>query len=391
MRRRHCIGALQHRRRSQRRASCRLEQLRAHAPRWAIPTRRDRRLQRLAASEGARIMHLLSHLGRATLDNSRMHGARGERIGAISRVARSASATGSRSSSGSSISADTKGVGSSRAGIRLEVIVQAVVVGMIVMLAGTLPRNFLFAANLKYFTSVPWAVPVTAVYLFFFWRYLDGAGPPESTADARRTLLRGKKIPARMWAWSLIAGGLGIVALVLALRILNRVVLLPQQTLPDLSKVPRLTVLPLLLMAAPVAGVVEEAAFRGYMQGPVERRSGLLIAILITGTMFAIAHLDFTLILWPYYVAVAAIYGTVTYMTKSIFPAVVLHTGGNIFSNLDLYLHGQAEWQAPSNASALIWKTGADTSFWISMTLFIVVTSAMALAYTRLARATRGD
>ena len=81
-------------------------------------------------------------------------------------------------------------------------------------------------------------------------------------------------------------------------------VLLPPQRLPDLGNVPESTVIALLLMAAPVAGIVEEAAFRGYMQGPIERRHGLLVAILITGTMFAVAHLDFTLILWPYYVAV---------------------------------------------------------------------------------------
>lgn len=65
-------------------------------------------------------------------------------------------------------------------------------------------------------------------------------------------------------------------------------------------------------MGAPVAGIVEEAAFRGYMQAPIERRDGLVVAILITGSMFALAHLDFTWILWPYYVVVAAIYATVT-------------------------------------------------------------------------------
>jgi hypothetical protein len=99
--------------------------------------------------------------------------------------------------------------------------------------------------------------------------------------------------------------------------------MLPQQRLPNLVQVPEVTVLSLLLMAAPVAGTVEEAAFRGYMQGPIERRYGLTVAILVTGTMFAVAHLDFTLILWPYYVAVTAIYGTVTYLTESILPAVV--------------------------------------------------------------------
>jgi len=107
------------------------------------------------------------------------------------------------------------------------------------------------------------------------------------------------------WRYALLAGGLGIVALVLALRVANRLVVLPLQRLPDLAQVPKVTVLSLLLIAAPVAGVVEEAAFRGYMQGPIERRRGLAVAILITGTMFAVAHLDFTLLLWPYYVAAA--------------------------------------------------------------------------------------
>jgi membrane protease YdiL (CAAX protease family) len=186
--------------------------------------------------------------------------------------------------------------------------------------------------------------------------------------------------------WSLVAGGLGIVALVLALHVMNRLVVLPQQQLPDLSHIPSITILSLLLMAAPVAGVIEEAAFRGYMQGPIERRYGLTVGILITGTMFAVAHLDFTPILWPYYVAVAAIYGTVTYLTNSIQPAVVLHTGGNIYSNFDLWVRGQAEWQASSGPTALVWKTGVDASFWISGIALLVTAAAMVWAYFVLAK-----
>jgi len=115
----------------------------------------------------------------------------------------------------------------------------------------------------------------------------------------------------------------------------------------------------------------------------------LLVAILVTGTMFAVAHLDFTLVLWPYYVAVAAIYGSVTYLTNSILPAVVLHTGGNTFSNLDLWLHGQAEWQAAAGNTTLIWESGVDRAFWISTVVLLAVAAATALAYFRLARVAR--
>jgi membrane protease YdiL (CAAX protease family) len=268
-------------------------------------------------------------------------------------------------------------------------IVQAVLIGMLIVLAGTIPRNLIFAANLRYYPSLPWAVPLIAVYLWFFWRYLNGAGPPESTAEARHTSLRANRVSGHAWAWAILAGGLGILTLVLALRVANRLVMLPQQQFPELAQVPKMTVLSLLLMAAPVPGIVEEAAFRGYMQGPIERRYGLVVAILVTGTMFAVAHLVFTLILWPYYVAVSAIYGTVTCLTKSILPALVLHTGGNIYSNIDLWLHGQAEWQSSSGRPALIWETGTDESFWISINALLSVGTVMVWAYFKLASAAR--
>ena len=268
-------------------------------------------------------------------------------------------------------------------------ITQAIGLGMVVMLVGTIPRNIMFAANLRYLASLPWAVPVTAVYLWLFWRYLRGDGPPSSTRDVRRVSLRANAVSSRLFVLALLAGGLGIAALVLALRVIGRLVALPSQQLPDLSHVPAVTVWSLLLMAAPIAGLVEEAAFRGYMQGPIERHHGLFVAILVTGTMFAVAHLDFTLILWPYYVAVAAIYGTVTSLTNSVWPAIVLHTGGNIYSNVDLLLHGRAEWQASSDGSELIWATGIDTAFAGAVAALLVTAAVTVLAYVALARAAR--
>jgi membrane protease YdiL (CAAX protease family) len=268
-------------------------------------------------------------------------------------------------------------------------ILQAVLTGMLVLLAGTIPRNLLFVANLRFHPGVPWAVPLTAAYLWFFWQYLRGVEHSETAAQGRGAGLRAHRVDGRVWAWSLLAGGLGVVALVLALRVANRLVVLPPQQLPAFTQVPETTVLALLVFAAPVAGIVEEAAFRGFMQGPIERRHGLVVAILITGTMFALAHLDFTPILWPYYLAVAAIYGTVTHLTNSILPAVVLHTGGNLYSNLDLWMHGQAEWQASTGSTLLIWRTGVDSSFWWMSIGLLLTAAATAWAFSRLAFTTR--
>ena len=124
------------------------------------------------------------------------------------------------------------------------VIARAVVVGIVVLLAGTpLPRNAAFAANLRFGASLPWSAPLMAAYVWFFWRYAGGWGPPEATAEERRASSRAGRVPAPVWAWSLLTGLIGIVTLVLALRFANRLVVLPEQTLPDLRGAPRSTVL----------------------------------------------------------------------------------------------------------------------------------------------------
>ena len=269
------------------------------------------------------------------------------------------------------------------------IVFQAILTGVLVLLAGTIPRNILFAANLRYYPVLPWAVPLTALYVWWLWRYLQGSGTPRPAKQDWRRELRAGAIAPSVWAWALLAGGTAIVALVLALRIANRLVVLPLQQLPDVSSTPAITIVSLLLIAAPVAAIIEEAAFRGYMQGPIERRYGLIVAILITGTMFAVVHLDFTLILWPYYVAVAAIYGTVTYLAKSILPAIALHTGGNLYSNFDLWLHGQAEWQSAGGPAALIWTNGTDALFWMTSASFVMAATFAMWSYVHLARVTR--
>ena len=78
-------------------------------------------------------------------------------------------------------------------------------------------------------------------------------------------------------------------------------------------------------------------------------------------------------------------------LTGSILPAVALHTSGNIYSNFDLWRHGQAEWQAASEPTALIWQSGTDASFWMSSVTLFIVGTAMVWAFARLKGATRVD
>jgi len=147
-------------------------------------------------------------------------------------------------------------------------------------------------------------------------------------------------------------------------------------------------------MASIVAGVTEEAGFRGYMQGPIERRYGLALAILINGTVFGLLHFlnhpDQVLTMLPYYIAVAAVYGGLTWATDSILPALALHAGGDVWSLTRLWMTGRPEWQTTSTAPALVWDTGPDVAFIVSAIACVGLT-AITVASCRSLRRGRGD
>ena len=167
----------------------------------------------------------------------------------------------------------------------MSTILAAIGIGVLVLLAGNMPFNVLRVWNFEIGVAVPWAV-----------------------------------LPA--------AGLVGFGALVTLLAFAARLVALPASS-PIVTPpgMPIATALALIVMASIVAGVTEEAAFRGYMQGPIERRYGLAAAILVNGTLFGLLHFPShpadVLPMLPYYLAVSAVYGGLTWAANSILPALV--------------------------------------------------------------------
>jgi membrane protease YdiL (CAAX protease family) len=143
-------------------------------------------------------------------------------------------------------------------------------------------------------------------------------------------------------------------------------------------------------MGSLVAGVVEEIAFRGYLQGPIERRHGPVAAILITGLLFAIAHFTHREVTWavvPYLMAAAAVYGAIAYLTNSILPGIVLHAGGDVFLGLAALATGASEWRGAAAPQRLVWETGIDASFSFSLIALLFVTALAMMAFWSLAAA----
>jgi len=277
--------------------------------------------------------------------------------------------------------------------LRVPVAGRAVLVGLAVAAAGTIPWVALVSANTRYLSTLPWAVPLMAIYLWSYWRYFGrGAGWPRSTAAARRRNARANPLPGDAWGLALAAGMLGLVGVLLLQGVLSRLVALPRQRDLDASAYPVVTVLLWVVMSAVVVGVVEETSFRGYLQRPIERRHGPVIAILITGSLFGLAHFghpEVGVVLLPFYITVAAVYGALAYFTDSTLPGMVLHAGGNMFSAFDLFTRGRSEWQLTVAVEPLVWESGPDAAFWGNVAALLIVGALTVGVYSSLARATR--
>jgi membrane protease YdiL (CAAX protease family) len=269
---------------------------------------------------------------------------------------------------------------------KLPVVVRAIVVGYLVAAIGGLPPSLFLLGNLKFLPAVPWLLPATAVWLWLFWQYCDGKGWPRSTAQSRHRDLRGRPLPLRLWLWSLVAGSLGMVAMVGLAFLTPRLAEIPRDAfkLPiDFADYPAWTVAAMLLAISAVAGVVEEAAFRGYMLSPIQRRHGWPVAILITGLVFFadhhFGHAYATYAFLPFFLAVSALHGLLVYLTRSILPSVVLHAVADA-------LVIPIQYGIIGNLSvSSVWKHGVDASFLMVLGTVVGFGLAAVPAFAKLA------
>ena len=248
-------------------------------------------------------------------------------------------------------------------------VASAVMLGVAVLLGGSLPWGVvLVPLNQRLLPIVPWAIVPMAIYLCAYWLFVGGRIGPADSAAMRRESLRARPLSVPVWGAALVTGLVGFAAILSLTAVMARLVALPAGEIPSSAGMPAATMIALLVMSSAVAGVTEEAAFRGYMQTPIERDHGLGVAILVNGAMFGVLHFpnhpEAVVPMLPYYIAVAAVYSGLTWATGSILPSVVLHVGGDIWSLVRLWATGRPEWQRDGGTQALVWQAGFDAAFW---------------------------
>jgi membrane protease YdiL (CAAX protease family) len=174
---------------------------------------------------------------------------------------------------------------------RVPIIVRAVVGGLLIGL---------IAANLWPVFLVTFGMPVAALveiaFLTLYVWWAAGGGPPRALKSVRADCFRVGPLSAAQWLWGIIAAVSFAATVHAALVLLFRVVPFPAEAFHhgyDLSFISSPAMQwAAVVVAALSAGVCEETGFRGYMQRPIEKRHGPLIAILISSLFFTLPHLS---------------------------------------------------------------------------------------------------
>lgn len=264
---------------------------------------------------------------------------------------------------------------------------------VLVLLSGSLPWGPLMAGNLRSGVTLPWAVVPMGIYLGAYWTVVSGRWGGTVSRGQRKLNLRARPLSGSLWTHAIGAGLIGFATILALLVLVARVVALPNGApITTPPGMPLLTGVALLTMQSVVAGVTEEAAFRGYMQSLVARRYGIVLAILAQGTLFGLLHAPnhpgAVLLMLPYYVAVSAVYGGLTWAADSILPAMVLHVAGDAVVLTRWWLTGIPEWQIGPAARMLVQESGFDGAFLATGIASVALVVATAAAF-RTVRARR--
>lgn len=122
----------------------------------------------------------------------------------------------------------------------------------------------------------------------------------------------------------------------------------------------RLTVVLFAVVAAPL---VEELAFRGLVQGRLERSWGPARALAFTSVVFALFHaLPWVL---PVHVLLGLVFGWAVYATRSVWAGVILHAANNSLAALGIGA-------GPPELPPTVWRAGPTAELWTALAVLLV-------------------
>lgn len=261
----------------------------------------------------------------------------------------------------------------------------AAVVAIGITLYGQGLWGALLVINLRTSPGIPWAVGVMAILLTILIAYLGGRGWPKSNAAERRRLLRWNSVRPGVFAGAILTGVLALAALGGGWIALSDVVHLPPSANPSTQGVPAVSLLAFLIMGSLAAPLTEEAAFRGYALGILERAwKNPSAALIVSSLLFAAMHYNqgSDAAKLSLYFTAGLIFGGVARLSNSLYPAMIVHGLGDLMGFTLLWPH-----DAPHR---LVTQGGHDPLFVPAVAALAVFLPLSIVAFARLGRMTRG-
>ncbi|MFI4966374.1 MAG: CPBP family intramembrane glutamic endopeptidase [Caulobacterales bacterium] len=202
----------------------------------------------------------------------------------------------------------------------------------------------LVLANMSFHPEIPWAAPTMALLLVGLLAYLSGRGWPKGTSARRRDLLRWNRMPWSTFFLAIGAGVLGLAAFGGLWITAADLIQIPQGVQPKMSGVPLSTAISFLIMSALAAPLSEEAAFRGYAMGILQKAWGNAAAAMVgSSVLFAAVHfpqgIDAAKL--GLYFAAGLLFAAIGYLTNSLYAVMVVHSLGDVLGFTVLWPHDQ--------------------------------------------------
>jgi membrane protease YdiL (CAAX protease family) len=237
----------------------------------------------------------------------------------------------------------------------------------------------LLAANLQVRPDMPWSAFAMLIVLTALWWWLRGGRVRSPAAKARRINLRDEPLPFSFATWAVFSGLIALVGLVSFWIVIHQLIPAPARSQADYSRRSVFMTVTSFTTAAVSGALAEEAGFRGFLQGAMERRGFGPLAILIAALGIAPLHAltqGFVRPTMLFYICVDLMLGTLAYLTKSIRPGIIVHAIG-------LFIFFSFVWPNDGRRR-LVWRDGADTDFWINVAVTVTFAILAGLAILRL-------
>jgi membrane protease YdiL (CAAX protease family) len=185
--------------------------------------------------------------------------------------------------------------------------------------------------NVAHSPRIPWAPPTMMLLLLVLWGFLDGRLGPRRSRASRSALLRWRLPRAGTGGWSVVATAASMGAMFFvdthSYLVTESFGGLPTEGMANL---PPATGVSFAIVASALAALVEESAFRGYMQSDLATRFRFPATAAMVAVSFAAFHLygrtidQWTAGLVPW-LTISVLFSGLVWLTDSLIPAVIGH------------------------------------------------------------------